>query len=50
MGVLGSNRVPRALVESCRFPWDEQDRLMRRDGYMYESMPLQHDFNRAEAC
>ena len=47
---LGSDRVPGALDESYRFPWDGQDRLMRRDGYSHESMPLQHDFSHIEPC
>ena len=41
---LGADRVPAAVDVSCRFPWDGQDRLMRRDGYGYEVKPLQHDF------
>ena len=45
---LGSNRIPGDLDELCRFPWDGQDRLMRRDGYGYELMPLQHDLYRIE--
>ena len=34
--ILDSDRVPGALDEFCKFPWDGQDRLMRRDGYGYE--------------
>ena len=47
---LGSDRVPRALDELCKFPWDGQDRLMKRDGYGYEFMLLQDDFNHIELC
>ena len=51
MGVfLGSDRVPGALDELSKSPWDGQDRFMRRDGYGYELMLLQHDFSRVEAC
>ena len=47
---LGSDRVLGALDESCKFSWDGQDRLMSRDGYWYELMLLQHDFNGIEPC
>ena len=47
---LGSDRVPGALDESFRFPWHGQDRLMRRDWYGFELMPLQHDFYPIELC
>ena len=51
MGVfLGSDRVPGALDELCKFPWDGQDALIRRDGYGYELMLLQHDFDHIEPC
>ena len=33
-----------------RVPCDGQDRLMGRDGYRYELMPLQQDFNHKEPC
>ena len=45
---LGADRVPAVVDESCRLPWDGQDRLMRRDGYRYEVILLQHDFNHKE--
>ena len=30
--ILDSDRVPGALDEFCKFPWDGKDRLMRKDG------------------
>ena len=47
---LDSDRVPGALDEFCKYPWNGQDRLMRRDRYGYEYMLLQHDFNHIELC
>ena len=47
---LDSDRVPGALADFFKFFWDGQDRLLRRDGYGYEKMLLQHDFNYIELC
>ena len=42
--------VPGALDASSRVPWGGSERLIKRDGYRYELMLLQHDFNHIEPC